>query len=63
MFFYKSFSSTLVYMSQPYAEVMAVRPDVIYTPCATSQREQTGNIITFTQFEGGGLLSKTRDNT
>ena len=30
-----------------------------YTPCATSSREQTGNIITFTQFEEGKILTKT----
>ena len=36
---------------------MVMRPDVSYTPYATSSREQTGNIITFTQFEEGNLLS------
>ena len=56
------FSSTLVYMSQPYAEDMAMRPAVSYIPCATSSREQTGNISTSTQFEEGNLLSETRDN-
>ena len=39
-----------------------MRPAVIYTPCATSSREQTGNIITFVQFEEGGLLSGTHDD-
>ena len=34
-------------------------PSVIYTPCATSSREQTGDIITFTQFEEGNLLSES----
>ena len=34
-------------------------PSVTYTPCATSSREQIGNIITFAQFEEGNLVSKT----
>ena len=33
-----------------------------YTPCGTSSREQTGNIITFAHFEEGGLLSETRND-
>ena len=41
---------------------MYVRPYVKYTPCATSSREQTGNIITFAQFEEGNLLSETRND-
>ena len=40
---------------------MDIRPDVSYTPYDTSSKEQTGNIITFAQFEEGGLLSETRD--
>ena len=35
---------------------------VTYTTCATSSREQTGDIITFTHFEEGDLLSETRNN-
>ena len=31
---------------------------VMYTPCSTSLREKTGDIITFTQFEEGNLLYK-----
>ena len=38
-------------------------PAVSYIPYATSSREQTGDIITFTQFDEGDLLSETRDNT
>ena len=34
-----------------------------YTPCATSWREQTGNIITFAQFEEDNILTKTRNDT
>ena len=33
-----------------------------YTPCDTSSREQTGNIITFAQFEEGTILTKTRND-
>ena len=54
-------------MSQPYAEVVAMRTAVSYTPYDTSSREQTDNIIMFTQFEKGSktqnLLSETRDDT
>ena len=48
--FDESLSCALAYTSQPYSEAMAMRPYVTYKPCATSSREQTGNIITFTQF-------------
>ena len=37
-----------------------MRPEVMYTPYATSLKEQTGDVITFTQFEEGGLLTETR---
>ena len=33
-------------------------PSVTYTPCATSLRGETGNIITFTQFEERNSPSK-----
>ena len=49
-------------MSQPYSEAMATRPAVTYTPCATSLREQTGDIITFAQFEDWNVLTKTIDD-
>ena len=39
-----------------------MRPYVTYTPCDTSLREQTGDIITFTQFEEGDILTKSRNN-
>ena len=49
---------------------MAIFLDVSYTPYATSSMEHIGNIITFTHFEEGNLLSETqnllsetRDNT
>ena len=41
---------------------MAMRLSVTYTPCATSPREQTGDIITFTQFEEGDLIFDTRND-
>ena len=51
--FDKIFSSALAYMSRPYSEVMAMRLAVTYTPYATSSKEQTGDLITFTQFDEG----------
>ena len=54
----ESFSSALSYTSRPYAEAMAMRLTVTYTLYATSSKEQTDDIITFTQFDEGGLLSK-----
>ena len=42
---------------------MAIRPAVSYIPYATYLREQTGDVITFIQFEEGNLLSETCDNT
>ena len=52
------FSSVLAYTSRPYSKPMAMCTSVTYTPCATSSWEQTGNIITFVQFEEDNLLSK-----
>ena len=60
--FNESFSSALAYTSRPYSEAMAMRLEVIYTPYGTSLRERTGNIITFTQFEEGKILTKSRKN-
>ena len=36
-----------------------MRASVAYTPCTTSLREQTGDIITFTHFEEDTLSSET----
>ena len=36
-----------------------MRLPATYTPYDTSSEEQTGDIITFAQFEEGGLLSET----
>ena len=42
---------------------MAMRPAVTYTPYAISFKEQTGDVITFAQFEEGNLLNETRNDT
>ena len=42
---------------------MVMRPAVTYTPYATSSKEQTGNVITFAQFEDGDLITETRNDT
>ena len=53
--FDESFSIALAYTSQHYSEAMMMCPAVMYTPCATSSREKTGDITTFAQFEEGGI--------
>ena len=57
------FSSTLAYLPQPYSKAMAMRLAVTYTPCATYLRKQTGDIITFAQFEEGNILTKARNDS
>ena len=63
--FDESFFSALSFTSRPYYEAMAMRPSVSYTPFATSSKEQTGNVITFAQFEEGnfGNFGDARDDT
>ena len=61
-YFYENISSALAYTSRSYSEAMDMRPSVKYTPCATSSREETGDIITFVQFEEGNILSETHNN-
>ena len=39
---------------------MVIGPDMSYISYATSSREQTGDIITFSQFEEGNLWSETQ---
>ena len=56
--FDESFSSELSYTSQPYSEAMTMRPAVTYTPYAASSKEQTGDVITFAQFEEGNIWGK-----
>ena len=55
----KVFSCALAYMSRPYSEAMAMRPAVTYTLYATSLREQTGDVVTLSQFEEGNILTET----
>ena len=61
--FYESFSSALVYISQPYEEAMDILPSVSYINYYIYSRVQTVDIITFTQFEEGNLLSETCSDT
>ena len=42
---------------------MATCLAVTYTPYATSSKEQTGNVITFAQFEERNIWTKTRNDT
>ena len=60
--FDERFSRALAYTSIPYSEAMVMRPTVTYAPYVTSLGEQTGDIITFTQFEEGNILTKTRND-
>ena len=57
------FSSALSYTSRPYVEAMPMRPTVTYTPHAMSSREKTGDVIMFTQFEEGNLITETCNDT
>ena len=64
MFILKRFSSALSYTSQPCAEEKPMQQAVSWINYATSSREQTGNIIMFSKFEGGGgVLSENHDDT
>ena len=49
-------SSALAYTSHMYSEELYMQPNVLYILYAASYHEQTGNIITFVQFEEGCLL-------
>ena len=49
-------------MSRPYSEAMSMRLEVTYTPHATSLKEQTGDVITFAQFEEGNMLTETHND-
>ena len=39
-----------------------MRPAVTYTLYATSSKEQTGDVITFAQFEEGNILTENRND-
>ena len=60
--FDESIFSALAYTSQPYSESVVMRPSVTYTLYATSLKEQTGDVITFTQFEEGNILTETHND-
>ena len=60
--FDETFSIALVYMSRPYSEEIAMCPEVTYTQYATSPKEQTGDVVTFTQFEKVNILTETRND-
>ena len=49
-------------MSGLYSELMDMRPEVTYTPYATSWKERTGDIIAFAQFEEGNWVSENRED-
>ena len=53
--FEKTYSGGLVYMSCTYSEALAMELAVSYILYTTSYHAQKDNIITFAQFEGGGL--------
>ena len=61
--FEESVSSAFSYTPRPYAEAMEMRPTVTYTLYATSFKEQTGDVITFAQFEEGNIFTETRNDT
>ena len=50
------------YTSRLFSEAMTMCTAVTYTPYDTSSKEQTGNIITFTQFEEGNIFTETRND-
>ena len=60
--FDEMFSSAVAYTQKTYSEAMDMRLYVTYTTCATSSRDQTGDIITFAKFEEVNLLSETRED-
>ena len=53
-------SIVLSYKSRLYSEALAILPTVVYITYATSSHEQTGDIITFEQFEEGNLVENER---
>ena len=63
LFFDKIFSIALVYTSQSYAEAMDIRPAVSYITYVTYSKQQTGDIITLSQFEERNLLSENWNDT
>ena len=58
--FYESFSSALVYTSQPYAEAMAMQPAVLCTPYATSSKGKLAIYSCLYSLKRGGYYMKLR---
>ena len=54
--------SALTYKPRPYSEAMVMRLAVTYILYATSLKEETGDVITFTQFEEGKICTETRND-
>ena len=48
-------------MPRPYYEGIPAQPAVSHIPHAASSHEQTVNIITFAEFQEGGLLENERN--
>ena len=59
----ESFYSALEKMLQPYIEAMAMQPEVLYIQYSTSSKEQSGDIITFTNFEERNLKLEYHNGT
>ena len=57
--FYEIVSSALAYTSRPHSEAIAMCQSVTDSPCATSLREQTGNIISLLKFAEGNYPYET----
>ena len=61
--FDESFSIALAYTSRTYSEAMVMCLAVTYTPYEKSLKEQTGDVITFAQFEEGKILTETHNDS
>ena len=59
--FDENISIALSYTSRPYSEALAMWPEVLHIIYGTSSNEQTGDIITFAQFEEGNLVENKRN--
>ena len=57
----KGFLGVSIYVTTIFRR-MAMRPSVIYTPYATYSKGKIGDIITFTHFDEGNILSDTSNN-
>ena len=55
-------SSVLSYTSQTYSKASEMHTSVTYTLYTKSSKEQTGDVIMFTRFEEGNILTETRND-